>query len=157
MSTAGPTVVPRPGNIDQTVAAVPLTTVTVPAQSSAAQFTRGPQVSIVSMSAITATAAGPGEIAGPAVRLTLRFRNTVPAAIGLDTVTVGLLDGSGRPCSMVSRNGSAPFAGVLPPGAVKDGTFVFSVPAAARKGVTVSVDYSSDAPTLLFTADAPNA
>jgi hypothetical protein len=130
---------------------VPVTTAPAVALTDTADF--GGQVSarISQVSAIQASATLPGEIAGPAVAVTVEITNGSSAAIGLDTVTVTLADAGGTPATTISSDPAAPLQGALEPGAAKSGTYVFTVPADQRNPVTVTVNYSTGAPTLVFT------
>ena len=149
VSTAGP--IEPAGNIDQMVPEVPVTTAPAVALTDTADF--GGQVSarISQVSAIQASATLPGEIAGPAVAVTVEITNGSSAAIGLDTVTVTLADAGGTPATTISSDPAAPLQGALEPGAAKSGTYVFTVPADQRNPVMVTVNYSTGAPTLVFT------
>ena len=62
-----------------------------------------------------------------------------------------MTDAAGNPAGPIAADPSAPLSGVLDPGATKSGTYVFTVPADQRNPVTVTVNYSAGAPTLVFT------
>lgn len=149
VSTAGP--IAPAGNIDQIVPEAPVTTAPAVGLTDTADF--GGQVSarIDQVGAVQATATLPGEVSGPAVAVTLEVSNSSAQAIGLDSVTVTLTDAAGNPASSIVADPSAPLSGVLDAGAVKSGTYVFTVPSDQRNPVTVTVNYSSGAPTLVFT------
>lgn len=149
VSTAGP--IAPAGNIDQIVPEVPVTTAPAVGLTDTAEF--GGQVSarIAGVTAVQATATLPGEVSGPAVAVNLEITNGSAQAIGLDSVTVTLTDAAGNPAGSMAADPSAPLSGVLDAGATKAGTYVFTVPADQRNPVTVTVTYSSGAPTLVFT------
>jgi len=152
VSTAGP--IAPAGNIDQIVPEVPVTTAPAVALTDTADF--GGQVSarISQVSAVQATATLPGEISGPAVAVTVQITNGSGQAIGLDAVTVTMADAGGNPATAISVNPadpSGPLQGALSAGASASGTYVFTVPADQRNPVTVTVNYSSGAPTVVFT------
>lgn len=149
VSTAGP--IAPAGNIDQIVAEVPVTTAPAVGLTDPADF--GGQVSarIAQVNGVQATATLPGEVSGPAVAVTVEITNSSAQAIGLDSVTVTLSDTAGNPASPISADPSAPLSGVLDAGAAKSGTYVFTVPTDQRNPISVTVTYSSGAPTLVFT------
>ncbi|MCW2580881.1 MAG: uncharacterized protein JWR82_2482 [Blastococcus sp.] len=108
------------------------------------------------LEAIDGTAVGPGNIAGPALRVTVRIANGTDAAVSLYGVAVNLYYGPDRaPASPLEDPSQRPFAGMVEPGRSADGVYVFSIPADARNSVTVEVGYQAGAPLLLFTGAAP--
>lgn len=151
VSTAGP--IAPVGNIDQIVPEVPVTTAPAVALTETADF--GGQVSarIAQVSAVQATATLPGEVSGPAVAVTVEITNSSGQAVGLDAVTVTMADADGNPASSMTGAPAGPLQGVLDAGAARSGTYVFTVPADRRNPVTVTVNYSSGAPTLVFTGE----
>ncbi|MGY1718127.1 MULTISPECIES: hypothetical protein [unclassified Blastococcus] len=109
-----------------------------------------------SLEAIEGTAVGPGNIAGPALRVTVRIENGTSAAVSLSGVAVNLYYGPDRaPASPLDDPSQRPFTGMVAAGASADGVYVFTVPADARDSVTVEVGYQAGAPLLLFTGAAP--
>jgi hypothetical protein len=111
---------------------------------------------IASVEAIEGTAVGPGNIAGPALRITVRIENGTAEAVSLDGVAVNLTYGPDRtPASPLDDPSGSPFGGMVDPGAAGEGVYVFSVPAEARDSVTLEVGYQAGAPLLLFTGEAP--
>jgi len=154
VSTAGP--IAPAGNIDQIVPEIPVTTAPAVALTDTADF--GGQVSarISQVSAVQATATLPGEVSGPAVAVTLEITNGSGQGIGLDAVTVTMADAGGNPTTAITLNTTdpaAPLQGVLDAGATTSGSYVFTVPADQRNPVTVTVNYSAGAPTLVFTGE----
>ncbi|MGY1771718.1 hypothetical protein [Blastococcus sp. SYSU D00813] len=110
---------------------------------------------VTSVEAIDGTAVGPGNIAGPALRITVRIENGTAEAVSLDGVAVNLYSGPERtPASPLDDPSRVPFTGMVEPGAAGEGVYVFSVPADARDLVTVEVGYQAGAPLLLFTGPA---
>ena len=149
VSTAGP--IAPAGNIDQIVPEVPVTTAPAVALTDTADFGGQVAARITQVNAVQATATLPGEVSGPAVAVALEITNSSGQAIGLDSVTVTLTDAAGNPAGAIAAAPSAPLTGVLDAGAAKSGTYVFTVPTDQRNPVTVTVNYSSGAPTLVFT------
>lgn len=110
---------------------------------------------IASVEAIDGSAVGPGNIAGPALRVTVHIENGTAEAVSLDGVAVNLYYGTDRtPASPLDDPSGAPFTGMVDPGATGQGVYVFSVPTDVRDLVTVEVGYQAGAPLLLFTGPA---
>jgi hypothetical protein len=110
---------------------------------------------IASVEAIDGTAVGPGNIAGPALRLTVRIDNGTGEAVSLDGVAVNLSYGPDRtPASPLDDPSRSPFSGMVGPGASGEGVYVFRVPDDVRDRITVEVGYQAGAPLLLFTGPA---
>jgi hypothetical protein len=112
----------------------------------------GIAAAIASVEAIDGSAVGPGNIAGPALRITVRIENGTGEAVSLDGVAVNLSYGADHtPASPLDDPSRAPFSGMVDPGASGVGVYVFSVPTDVRDGITVEVGYQAGAPLLLFT------
>ncbi|WP_353648550.1 hypothetical protein ABLG96_17200 [Nakamurella sp. A5-74] len=110
---------------------------------------------IVSLKAVTGVANGPGEIAGPALSVTLRVTNGSTKAIVLDGVGVTLTDSTGGPTSTLAGPPSAPFTGTLAAGDNATGSYVFTIAADKRRPIKLSLSYSTEAPTVVFAGNAP--
>ncbi|WP_156036242.1 hypothetical protein [Blastococcus sp. URHD0036] len=107
---------------------------------------------ITAIDAIDGTAVGPGNIAGPALRLTVRIENGTSEPVSLDGVAVNLYRGSDRtPASPLDDPSRVPFTGMVAPGESGEGVYVFTVPTQDRDLITVEVGYQAGAPLLLFT------
>jgi hypothetical protein len=107
---------------------------------------------IVSLEAISGTGTGPGNIAGPAVRATVRLTNGTKAPQSVDAVTVDMTYGTDRrPASPLNDPSNKPFKGMVGAGDSAVGVYVFTVPADNRSVVTVSVAYQAGAPFMVFT------
>jgi hypothetical protein len=107
---------------------------------------------VVSLEAIDGTGQGAGNIAGPALRATIRITNGTAAPVSLDGVAVDLAYGEEQvPASPIDDPSSAPFAGSLQPSGSREGVYVFTVPADDRELVTLSVGYQAGAPFMVFT------
>lgn len=115
----------------------------------------GVSATLVSVRAVDGSATGPGNIAGPALRVTVHLTNRTVAPVGLDLVSVDLTYGDDRlPASPLDDPSRVPFSGTLRPGGAAEGTYVFTVPADDRGVVTVSVGYQPGAPFMVFTGSA---
>ena len=125
------------------------------ALDAAAQVGDGVSASLVSLDAIEGTATGPGNIAGPALRITVRIENGTDEPVSLGGVVVDLASGRDLvPASPLDDPSTAPFAGTVAPGEHADGVYVFTIPEEDRGSVTVSVGYQAGAPLMVFTGSA---
>jgi hypothetical protein len=104
---------------------------------------------------VEGSGAGPGQVAGPAVRVTVRITNGTGAPVSLDAVAVDLATGpDAAPASPLEDVSYAPFRGTVEPGGEAVGVYLFTVPEDDRDTVTVSVGYEAGAPYLVFTGSA---
>jgi hypothetical protein len=110
---------------------------------------------VESLEAIEGTAQGPGNVAGPALRATVRITNGTAEPVSLDAVAVDLATGPDlAPASPLDDASALPFGGTVAPGESAEGVYVFTVPVDARAAVTLSVGYQAGAPFLVFTGPA---
>jgi hypothetical protein len=105
---------------------------------------------ILSINTIHATAHGPGEISGPALRIVIEVANDSNKPINLDTALMTVSDADGTPGVEMTLNGTVPLRGNLAVGESARGTFVFTLPPTHRDPVTVNFSYSSVAAVTLF-------
>lgn len=116
----------------------------------------GVTFSISGLEAVDGVANGPGEVAGPALRFTLSVRNDTAEAVSLVATVVNLFAGADRaPAAELGEPGGVPLPETVAPGETATGVFVFNVPTDQRDQVQISVDYSVDAPIVLFEGAAP--
>lgn len=109
-------------------------------------------VSVSSVEAIDGTGQGPGNIAGPALRVTVSLENRTDGVVPVDGVAVSVAYGPDLvPASPLEDPSRFPFGGNLGPGESADGVYVFTVPADQRDAVTISVGYLASAPIAVFT------
>ncbi|TFV90710.1 DUF4352 domain-containing protein [Blastococcus sp. CT_GayMR16] len=112
----------------------------------------GVVATLPSIDEIQSEAQGPGNIAGPAIRVTVRIENGTAEAVSLGGVAVNMYTGAElTPASPLEDPSRREFTGTLAPGQSAEGVYVFSVPSDARDSVTVEVGYIAGAPLLLFT------
>ena len=106
---------------------------------------------LVRIEAIEGEADGPGEIAGPALRVTVELTNGGDTEVDLTGVVVNLYHGPGSaPAEMLAGSGSSWLEGRLAAGASAAGVYVFTVPADDRDPVQVTIFVTPDEPTVLF-------
>jgi hypothetical protein len=118
----------------------------------AAQVGDGVSATLPRIEEIHGSGTGPGNIAGPAIRVTVRIHNGTAAPVSVDAVAVNMAYGSDMtPASPLDDPSQAPFQGTVGPGKSVDGVYVFRVPSGARDSVTVEVGYKAGAPLLHFT------
>lgn len=112
-------------------------------------------VSMESIEAIDGQGVGPGNVAGPALRVTLRIENRGSSDVTVDDVSVNLFHGPElTPASPLDDPSRSPFRGTLAPGDTAEGSYVFSVPTGARDQVTVEVGYRAGASRAQFSGSA---
>jgi hypothetical protein len=123
----------------------------VPLQSQAA-VGNGVTATLTGIEAIQGTASGPGNVAGPALRVTVRIQNGTADAVSLDAVAVNMYyDADRTPASPLEDPSQRPISGSVAPGQSADGVYVFTVPKSHRDAVTVEVGYQPGAPYMTWT------
>jgi hypothetical protein len=96
-------------------------------------------------------AQGPGEIAGPALRVNIVVENTSGEDVAMDLALTNLYYGKERtPASTLSGPGARPLPGSLAAGGKASGRYVFGVPARGRNPLVVEFSLRADRPTILF-------
>ncbi|WP_072313819.1 hypothetical protein [Agrococcus sp. Marseille-P2731] len=99
-------------------------------------------------------ALAPGEIAGPAIRLTIEVVNDTDAAIDAGLIAVNTYFGAERaPGNSLMQPGGDPFAGSIAPGQSARGVYLFEAADAALADVLVGVDVVPGQPTFTFRGD----
>ncbi|WP_342372828.1 hypothetical protein PCC79_01795 [Propioniciclava soli] len=115
----------------------------------------GVVVAISSIEAVDGNAILPGEVAAPAVRVTIVLRNEGSTPVSLGSVVVNGYSGTERtPMESLVSPGGQPFAGSLQPGAEAMGVYLFSIPVAQRGDVTITVDPKAGEPASVLRGDA---
>jgi hypothetical protein len=106
---------------------------------------------VKSLEAVKGEARGPGEIAGPALRVTISIQNDSKKAIRTELGLINVYYGKDRkPAGTLSGPGVTAFPAEIPAGGTGTGTSVFSVPTSARDRVEVEFSYSTEAPVVIF-------
>lgn len=145
-----PVPAPGGGDINQTVAAIDMTTQPSVALDQPGDFGNGVKVTLDKVDKITTTAQLPGEIAGPGVALTFSVENNTDNAVDLNAVVVDLADSTGTPAIAISAAPAAPFAGSVAAGARAAGVYVFTLSQGFADPAVISVTYSAQAPVVAF-------
>lgn len=117
-------------------------------------FGTGLVAGITAIEATQGVARAPGEVAGPAIKVSVEATNSSADAISLEGVVVFLSYGEDRTPAAEFRDGSSPLAGDLAGGAGATGIYVFAVPEDQRGDIRVEVSYTGEAPTLAFEGSA---
>jgi hypothetical protein len=111
----------------------------------------GVSASVERIEAVDGEARGPGEIAGPALRVTIRLRNDSDRELRTELGLINLYYGADRtPASTLSGPGAAAFPATIAAGGTGEGTSVFTVPTEARDRIEVEFSYSTDVPVVIF-------
>ena len=145
--------VPAPGggSIDETVApAEPGPTQSVELGETA-ELEGGVNVTISEVETLDVEAKTPGEIAGPAVAVTLTVENTSDEAVDLSTAMISINGSKGSFGQATTSEPYSPFLGSVEPGGTSSGIYVFRLPAEERDSLEVTVEYVAGAPIALFT------
>ncbi len=113
---------------------------------------------LAQLEAVTGEATGPGEIAGPAVRVTVVATNGSPSPVLLEGVVVDLTYGpDNSSAAPLSGPGVLRFTGEVEPGASVTGVYVFDVPVDQRGAISVLVSYLASVSPVVFQGPAPTA
>ncbi len=140
---AAPSLAPVPSRTRPTQPAQPLT--------ATASFGAGVTVSVVSTAALSVVGRGPGELSGPAVAYQLRLMNRGGSAIDLgDAVVTAAFGTAATPAGDSASEPAAPWRGAVEPGGAATATYVFLVPVAERKSVTLTISYDPRQPVVVL-------
>ncbi len=154
-SVPGITVPFTPGSL----ATVPVqTVVTAPpvAIDEEADAGTGMTFRLTELEAVDGEANGPGEIAGPAVRVTVVAANDSASPVSLVGVVVDLTYGAEKTSAApLSGPGVVRFEGQVAAGGSATGVYVFDVPVDQRGVVTVLVSYLASVSPVVFEGPAP--
>jgi len=111
----------------------------------------GVRVSIVSVVSTTVKAETPGEVAGPAVVVTVDVRNDSTETQSVDSAVVTLVAADGGFGIPTTAGAGEPLSGSVEPKATVRGTYVFMLDPAAGRDVVVSINYAAGEPVAEFT------
>ena len=115
-----------------------------------AELDSGLSLRLRDITPVTAAAQVPGEVGGPALKVTIEARNRTAKAIAVDRLVVFVTYGKDRtPASALSK-GAKPLAGSVRSRASRDGSYIFTVPRDERELVRVEVSSSGKAATVAF-------
>jgi hypothetical protein len=152
--SSGPTGTPSPGSLEEVPVGEVTTEPAVPLTATA-DFGTGMTLRILRIESVQGEARGPGEIAGPAVRLTLKMSNSSDAAVSLEGAVVDVSTGADHtPAPGLTGPGGREFEGELPAGGSATAAYVFAVPEGDRDRLRVAVSYVAAAPVVVFAGPA---
>lgn len=111
---------------------------------------------VAELEAVEGTAIGPGQIAGPALRVTLELTNGTAETIPLNAALVQLYYGEDAvPGDPLSGPGVNEFSGTLAPGKSATGVYVIAVPEDQRDVVQITFGYEPAGTVVAFEGPAP--
>ncbi|MFJ6678200.1 DUF4352 domain-containing protein [Microbacterium sp. NPDC091382] len=114
----------------------------------------GPTVSVSRIESVRGEAVLPGEVSGPAVRVTVEVKNGSEKSIDLTTAAVTLYAGStDLQASPITKPAGRAFPSEVGPGKTVEGAFVFELPESQRTDVRIEVDLSVSDPLIAFEGD----
>lgn len=112
-------------------------------------FGNGVTVKVTSISRVKLAAEGPGEVAGPGIRVNLAITNSSGADVSLDAAAVNLFYGAAKTPASPAVSTDKSFSGTLANGSTATGTYSFSVPANANP-ILLQVSYTPTEPVVVF-------
>lgn len=150
-SASGPPSASAPASGPATVVPTAATKTTTVPLDKKGDLGRGVVASVSKVESVKGVAKGPGEIAGPAVRVTVRVANGSSKRLNMQLALVNLYYGKDKaPASPLSGPKASPLSAPIPPGKTDSGRYVFSVPNNERDPLLVEFSYTTDAPTVIF-------
>lgn len=108
-------------------------------------------VRLTKIASIDAKAEGPGEVAGPALALTVLVRNGSSTPVDLNSVVVTLEGADQSPGGVITAKPADPLDGRLASGKSRSGVYVFTIAQDNRDPVTVAVTLAGGGTVLLYT------
>ena len=116
-----------------------------------AEFGDDVSAELVELAAVEVEGEVPGEISGPAIRVTVRLINGTSQPLSLDAVTVFLYTGADlTPAPQIGDEAGEVFRGSLASGDSAEGSYTFSVAEDDRDDVSVTVSHSPTSTVVVF-------
>lgn len=114
-------------------------------------------VEVVSVEAVTAGRAIPGEPSGPAVKVSVRLVNDSGTAVSTSGASVNLSynEDDQTPAVSLSSDDTAPWPQEVPAGQRATAVFVFALPDVVRGDIRVIVDLLATGPDVVFEGPRP--
>ncbi|HQZ36372.1 MAG TPA: hypothetical protein PK020_18240 [Ilumatobacteraceae bacterium] len=111
----------------------------------------GVSVRLVSIESVEGEAVLPGEVAGPALRVTVEASNSTGERVETPAVVVNLYYGPERVAgNPFIQPGGKPFPPSIPAGGKSQGVFIFDVPKSQRDDLIIEVDLLFESAVVLF-------
>lgn len=149
-----PVPAPSGGSVDQVIPPAAAGPVTKADLDKTAVLPNKVSITVSKVAALDTKATTPGEIAGPAVALTVSIHNGSTQAINADSAMVTLTDSNNVPGQPTTSDPYLPFAGDLAAGESTEGIYVFLMPTTSRTGLTLSVEYAAGQASAQFVGDS---
>lgn len=109
------------------------------------------RVALTKVESVDGQAIQPGEVAGPALRVTVTLTNGSNQPLNTDLVVVNAYVGPERaPAGTLIQPGGLPMSGTVAPGGSTYGIYLFVVPEYLRDDITIGIDYRAGQPTVIF-------
>lgn len=116
-----------------------------------AQPDAGVTAKVTRVENVTGESILPGEVEGPALRLTVLVDNGTAEPLDLRGAVLNLYQGKARsPATALLEPGGVPFPAELAPGADATGVFVFRVATKSRAGIEVELDLTPTSTIVAF-------
>jgi hypothetical protein len=116
----------------------------------------GISAELVKFESVMGEVVGPGDVARPAVRVTVEITNTGDEDLNLNLVVMNAYMGVQRdPAETYEQPGGDPVNGSLAPGKKATGVYLFRIPEDRRDDVTFVVDYHAGEPAIVFRGEVP--
>jgi len=145
---------PSGGDVSQLVTPIAIPTTAPPVALQAPANVNSVVISLVTIQAFTVGVSGPGEVAGPALAVTVKISNNSSEAVDVSSSVVALLDAQGQVGTPTPASPAAPFTGSIEPGASASGVYVFGIAKTQRNPINVYVSYTAGAATAHFVGNA---
>ena len=111
----------------------------------------GVSVRVSDIQQVDGEAQGPGEVAGPALRVSIEVQNRTDNEISMELALANLYYGPDRaPASSLSGPGARSFPETIEPGKAAFARYVFGVPKQGHNPLAVEFSYTVEAPTMIF-------
>lgn len=115
----------------------------------------GVSAKLTKLESVDGEAVGAGDIAGPAIRVTVELSNGTSADFDTALTVVNAYYGADRtPANALVKPGGRSLSGTIASGASQDAVYIFSIPEDERGDVTITVDYAPGQPAIVFQGDA---
>lgn len=145
---------PAPGDISSTLEPTKVERRKPVALTKPGTAADGVIISLRAVRGINAKAVGPGEVAGPALRVDVLIRNTTSSPLDLGAAAVSLTDEDGGPGAPMTGPPATGLATELAANSEASAVYVFAVSKRLRDPVTIEVSVSGSVPTAVFRGKA---
>lgn len=114
----------------------------------------GLAVDLVDAEAVTGTPVQPGDVGGPAVRMTISLTNPGAEEVSLSGLVVNCYYGADEtPASGLTAPGGVAMPSAVAAGSTVTGVYLFTVPREERSSVRLTLDLAAGEPLVVFEGD----